>query len=609
MQKWLWLPIGLIVIIFSWPYREPDISGGIDGSYFAFFNYFFHHQIGVLQHIQYPFGPLGFLYSSLAIGNNLIISYFFWSSLKLTVFYTLYQHKKKLLKTVIITSILFYAVTHDYLFYTIVSFSLLQHFIGSKNRHLTLAILITVIGSLIKVNIGFICALMIGSYSLVLLHKKAYHTFTLILLTTAVFFTTLWLALFQNLSGSFSFLQSQVQYILNNNDAMALYPPNNWWLISLMIFCFLSPLMVQKDRQTKLLYFIHLLVFFALFKYAFGRQENGHSIALFHFLIYFLLLSTAWLKSIRWGTVLLLIGATTFYSANLKYNQTFHKSYFPTYGGPFAFSESVLNHNKFKQKYESISAKNLEENSLPQSMLNKIGNQSIDFFPWDLTYFIPNQLNYTPRQMLQTGGYPSAIVKKNAIDLATKGPNFILWEKKKWNGEVGSVDKQYLFNVDGDFLFEIINNYSVVEENKQLALLMRSDTKRLSVDKNQMTLASFGKWIPIDTTQITRVKIKAQASFKRKIQQTFYKVPRAQIEYLLADSSIVKYEITESSMKNGLWINPYIYSVNTDAKGKTCLSFRLTQADWGGKYSENFNVFWEFISINNPPLYSEETHY
>ena len=105
----------------------------------------------------------------------------------------------------------------------------------------------------------------------------------------------------------------------------------------------------------------------------------------------------------KWSTALLLITSVFLYSINLKHNQTFKKDFFPKYGGITAFNESVVNHYQFKTKHQLISEKNLIKNTLPQSMLDKIGNRTIDFFPWDLTYFIPNKLNYTPHQMLQTG--------------------------------------------------------------------------------------------------------------------------------------------------------------------------------------------------------------
>lgn len=600
LRKWQWIVGALLTIIITWPYHEPDISSGIDGSYFAFFNHFFHFQLETLQYIKYPFGPLGFLYQPNITNHNLIFAYLFWTCIKFIVFYLLYSRDNKLLKTSVISSILFYAISKDFLLYTIVSFSLLKHNQNSKTHYLFIAGLISVIGILIKVNIGFICLLLLGSYSLFLLfYKKKWKSVIQIISLIVFFLGLLWFTLFQNLHSLFGFLESQYLYIFNNNDAMALFPPNNWLVLFIMMLCFLTPLLIQKKERITLLYLLHILVFFALFKYAFGRQENGHSIALFHFFIYFFLIAFSWLKKMKWSTTLLLITSVFLYSINLKHNQTFKKDFFPKYGGITAFNESVVNHYQFKTKHHLISEQNLSKNTLPQSMLDKIGNRTIDFFPWDLTYFIPNKLNYTPHQMLQTGGYPNKLVQENAEYLAKKGPEFILWEKQKWNGEVGSVDQQYLFNVDSDFLFEIINNYTIIEENQKVALLKRSTQKRLTIDGLKTSNASFENWIPVDTSLITRVKIEAQPTLNRKIQQAFYKSPRVQIEYLLANGKIVNYEITESSMKNGLWINPYIDSVNTDMEGKPCISFRLTQANWGGKFSAEFNVHWEFFSINN----------
>ena len=54
--------------------------------------------------------------------------------------------------------------------------------------------------------------------------------------------------------------------------------------------------------------------------------------------------------------------------------------------------------------------------------------------------------------------------------------------KKKWRGEVGSIDNQYLFNTDGAFVREMLNWYEIIEENNQVVLLERKTKSRLRLD-------------------------------------------------------------------------------------------------------------------------------
>ena len=89
------------------------------------------------------------------------------------------------------------------------------------------------------------------------------------------------------------------------------------------------------------------------------------------------------------------------YCLNLNHNKTFSISLIPKYGGISTFYKNVIKYNSFKDENIKLSKENLSLNILPKKFVDIIGKNSIDFFPWDLTYFIPNQLNYQPRLFLQ----------------------------------------------------------------------------------------------------------------------------------------------------------------------------------------------------------------
>ena len=589
----------LLLIVFTWPLRGADMGINLDGSYFSFFNYFFHHDIRVLQSIQYPFGPLGFLINTKAVGNNLIYSFVFWSILKFIVFFIVHHHCKLMWKTIILCGFIYYLFIYDFLFYVLLSLIILSHHQTKQSYLLIVMAFFTSISVLIKVTTGFVSVLILGSYFIRLIFQKEFKSSLLIAVSGILSFLALWSLLFQNLDHIFSFLKSQYLYIFNNNDAVALYPPNNWWIMGSVFLAFFTPLILTKREKVILLYTVQLLAAFALFKYAFGRQENQHSLAFFNFLCYFIILFAIYTNKLKSYSIMILLISLPLYYLNLNHNKTFNISLIPKYGGISTFNKNVIRYNSFNHENITLSKENLKLNILPKKFVDIIGKKSIDFFPWDLTYFIPNQLNYQPHSFLQSGGYPPTLVSKGAEQLVAKGPDFMLWEKNKWKGEVGSIDNQYLFNTDGVFVREILNWYKIVEENNQVALLERQSNSRLRLDSIKQSVNKFDAWISLSSESIIQSTIKVTPTFKRKIIQALYKTPRPSIDYLLEDGTVVSYEITESAMRSGLWFNPYIEKVNTEFEGKNVSAVRFSQENWGGGYCNKLEINWKFFSRQN----------
>ena len=589
----------LLVILFTWPSRDADMGINLDGSYFSFFNYFFHYDIHVLQNIQYPFGPLGFLINTTAIGNNLIYNFIFWSILRVIIFFLVHRRTKSMWKTIVLCGLIYYLFYYDFLFYVLLSLLIINHHQTKQNYLLVVMAFFASISILIKVTVGFVTILILGSYCIHLIFQKQFKYSLLVLISGIISFLALWVFLFHDFNYIFSFLQGQYLYIFNNNDAVALYPPNNWWIMGSVFLLFFTPFIITKRKTVVLLYTVQFLAAFALFKYAFGRQENLHSLVFFNFLCYFAILFTIYTNKLKSYSILILLVCLPLYYLNLKHNNTFHVSLIPKYGGISSFTKNVIRYNSFKEENLLKSKENLKPNILPKKIVNTIGKKSVDFFPWDLTYFIANKLNYQPHIFLQTGGYPPQLVKEGTEKLISEGPDFILWEKKKWKGEVGSIDNQYLFNADGLFVREILNWYEIVEENNQVALLERQNINRLNLDSIKHSKNKFDDWIYLSSTSIIQSKIKVAPTLRRKITQDIYKTPRPSIDYLLNDGTIISYEITESAMQSGLWFNPYIEKINTNFEGEKVSAVRFSQQDWGGKYLDELEIEWMFFSRKN----------
>jgi hypothetical protein len=163
------------------------------------------------------------------------------------------------------------------------------------------------ISILIKVTVGFVTILILGSYCIHLIFQKQFKYSLLVLISGIISFLALWVFLFHDFNYIFSFLQGQYLYIFNNNDAVALYPPNNWWIMGSVFLLFFTPFIITKRKTVVLLYTVQFLAAFALFKYAFGRQENLHSLVFFNFLCYFAILFTIYTNKLKSYSILILL--------------------------------------------------------------------------------------------------------------------------------------------------------------------------------------------------------------------------------------------------------------------------------------------------------------
>ena len=83
--------IALILVLISFPKIDGDMTIGVDGSYFAMYNYWFAFDNNIFQDIYFPYGAFGFLISPGTYGFNFEISIIFISVCRLLIaFFLLY---------------------------------------------------------------------------------------------------------------------------------------------------------------------------------------------------------------------------------------------------------------------------------------------------------------------------------------------------------------------------------------------------------------------------------------------------------------------------------------------------------------------------------------
>ena len=109
----------------------------------------------------------------------------------------------------------------------------------------------------------------------------------------------------------------------------------------------------------------------------------------------------------------------------------------------------MLHYNNANGLAKYYSYQNIQGNVLPIEIREKIGEKTIDFYPWELSYVPANNLNWKPRTTLQSGSYSSWMDGESAKNFTHEnGPEFILWhlQNDKYGGNMGDYDNRFILN-------------------------------------------------------------------------------------------------------------------------------------------------------------------
>ena len=270
------------------------------------------------------------------------------------------------------------------------------------------------------------------------------------------------------------------------------------------------------------------------------------------------------------------------------------------------FTELIFYSDKIRTEARAKSNQNLQKKKLSAEFIEKIGDATIDFFPWELTYVAPNKLNWKPRPNLQSGAYTPWLDKNNASFIASKNaPQFYLWEMEKPNGGVDCFDERYLLNDEPYTIFALFTNYKMVYSDSGNALFQKTDKPQLPlIVEGVKLITKWNKWIlvPVDTTGIIRIKVSMGNNLAGKIRKAIFKDIIYFMDYKLADNTEKSYRIVRDNAVNGLWVNPLLEGINKGLTGKKVKSIRFRCSNYN-LVSERISFQWQIITLaENQPV-------
>ena len=603
----LYALIAVLITIFTFPKYFPETQIGLDGSEIFALNYSFCHNIQFGSQIIFTYGPLGFLWSPTAIGNNLLVAIIFSNIIRFVFVYSflmlgnIINKSHRILHLVLVIGI----CNMMYLDMALIGTALIAILIYHQRKEiawLIIGCLMAALGLLVKSSYGMICLSILLSYAfftsifnkrpIVILYVSAF---------TSLFFLFTWFLLYHNLSGLSVYFHAMYEFGKDNSNAYQEEVTNHWGLVCLSGIFFFLPLLFTKNKLTRIFYLITIASIFAAFKYSFAREENWHQLFLFTYLIMLCAIFLVLNSNIKILAVMLPLASISFLYANMVKTNAYNIDDRKRITGIGNFITFALDYNTVIKNTRISDSLTLKSKILDGEQRALIENNTVDCYPMELDYVAANTLNWNPRPTLQILDYTPWLDSRNASFFnSADAPRFYIWELEQPPENNYSVDDHYLLNEEPRSIYSFYNHYKLITNNTKTAIFKRSDTPLLGDERKIITTNGYvNKWldvIPNDSTTVLRAQIHFINTLKGTLRKIFYKDQLYFIDYMLENGTIKSYRLVPGNAISGLWINPLVIDITKGLKGGKVKFIRI-RVSRDECIENNFLIDWTSFRI------------
>lgn len=597
--------LSFFIVVLSFPYYEPDFGIGLDSSYTWGLNWLFCYDYDTLKQLTYPLGPLFVLKAPTTECNNFLLFLitngffkiiFIYSLLKLSNLYQIHW-----LKAMIIVIILTIIINFDLMMIGLCICFQLFFYHKKTSIFFLFSVFIGLIGLFVKASIGICsCSIIFISWLYVTIQTKAYRKAIQQIIGAVLIGLIMGLIVFGDFKTLFEYLFGIIHLSFGYSDSMALYPENNWWLLSIFILSILVFPFIIKDQNAKFSFFISVFALFLMWKHGMVREDFSHYKLLILFVIAFWCFIL--LVSKRQLILILCFAIVSVVTINFNKNIMEHK--------PIDFHilnikntyRSLCDYTNFKNSFEEKSNINIHGNKLNDDDLLLIGEATVDVYPWEFTYIAANNLHWKPRQTVEIGASTSQWASDKASQnflLNHKSPEFVLFHfvNDKYLGRFGSIDGRYIFNDEPLVIYNILNNYKIVKISDRLMFLQKSNKHQInSVEVGEKLIQNFDQWIDIPKfeNKIVRMKFVSKNNLLGKIKKFLYKEEAYFIDYMIDNDIIYSYRFIPTTAIDGLWCSPLL----GNAPNQQVQKVRIRNSN-SLFISNQFTIQFEYLLMND----------
>lgn len=605
------LAIGLLVLAGTFPANDWAFSRGIDPPLMWVYNYIFEHGLNIGKHIIFPHGPLVFFTYPLA--ENILLATLVTSMLKIALVFNLLRLTDKAggAKWAFVF-ILSYFISAFAGFMHLILINIILLYINYYNLekwpYKLSAFVLTAFAFFVKSYVaiisGVLCFSFLAYYFLKDRDLKKSGFDVLVVFGLIILFRLL---MYGSFSGLIDYVVGMYNLAGDNSSAVSFYPYNNWWILSIfLLIIFFIPFI---DRTKKGLFYGSLisLSLFAAWKHGMAREDIYHMIGFLIYIIIFLSVFILFHNQKHFRNILLSVVAIFLLSINMKHSVNYDSPRIELLGTNNLI-DFISDFTGLKKRLNEESLKNISVNRLPQHILDSIGSQTADVYPWDYSIIPANNLKWQPRVVLHSyASYTEWLDSKNAAHFESENaPEFFIWEKLTGinGGNFTGVDNRYLLNDEPQTILQIIKMYKPFYNDNKFMVFKKRDKP---VNTNNSIIRSDGarwsKWatVPNVPEGLLRVKLTFSKSILQRIKSFLYKDEQFWIYLKLSNNIVHKYRIVPKNAETGLWINPYILNSANDINLKVNeIMFRSSNEEI---MNQDLNLEWEKIEFENDKDY------
>lgn len=599
--------ISILLIAITFPEYSFSFGRGIDPPLAWLFNFLFNGNLNLGRDIVFPHGPLAFI--TYPIYYNALVGIAVKTMLQIVFLYNLFKVVEGfdgskwllffgagffLLKIYSVSLLILSTVLIGYL-----------NFIHSKKLHYKLvAIVIACLAFYVKANLAIIAGVISLSFLILeyFVFKEWRKTLTTVLLGS-FFLVIIWLIMYQSFGGFGHYIVGMIHLSQDNSAAAALYPRNNWVLLSIFLIIMVSTPFIQKDK--KAVYFAALFLpgFFGAWKHGIAREDVYHMAGFLYFSISSLIIFILYTRENLYRNIVLAIIALSCLYLNTE-NSISYKPLFREISGIVNFKNTITGFKSIVNKSIEVANKDMEVRKLPPSLIDTLGKETIDIYPWDYSIIAVNNLNLAPRVVIQSyAAYTSWLDQQNASHFSSKkAPQYLLWhseENAPTLADLKSIDGRYLLNDEPQTLIEFFKNYKLYTAIDWALIFRKRDigltTNTQILDQETVT---WNEWIkiPANHNNILRAKIKIKGNVLRKLKAFFYKDEAFYVYYKLSNGSILSKKIVPRNAEDGLWVNPFVQYPGIDKMESEVVEIMLKCSN-PNLMNPEILIEWESISF------------
>ncbi|MEI6061542.1 MAG: hypothetical protein WCR72_12595 [Bacteroidota bacterium] len=476
------------------------------------------------------------------------------------------------------------------------------------------ALVFTAFALYIKAFAGIVSLVITASFAGIMIYRTIIgleSRYRLLMFLIVPFVSVLiWFGLCGDLHGLTAYFKGMLELAADNSAAVAVYPLNNWWVTGTALACGLALLLINLKVQSLLRFTVLAgTALFAIWKYGMAREDYLHTSMMFVFILFTILVFQILAGSFKIPNLILSVLVVVLFYISLQKSYYFEPFQIQVNGAQNLFIKS-LNRHYVSDTSNISSEKSISRNKLDKRILDMIGKQTVDIYPWDYSYIAANRLNWLPRPVIQSyASYTRELDDKNAIHFESgQAPVFIIWELRKithdiHGGTIESIDGRYLLNDEPDALLTMFTHYELVatQAGEFPALIYRKRTAYLQHEAKVIGHARAGwdTWIdvPDSTTGILRASADMQRSIAGSLKSFFYKDEATYVYYQLSNGDIRTYRIVPKTASYGLWINPQI--VNPErGKVEPLVKKIMFRSSNPAMMKDEIGIKWEQLSFS-----------